>query len=220
MERTKFLKELNHTAIPLASNLFLQLQKDILCGTKKPGEKLTEQALCSEFNVSRTPVREALRQLEMDGLVENIPNRGAFVVGFSHQDMLDMYDLRKVYEMQAVRWAIQRITKEELEALEETFEFMEFYTLKNDIEKMQNINLGFHQIIYGASHNQMLRHVLSSYQIYIKYKRRGREYREDYLSSVFAEHKAIFNAFLEKDPEAGVAAMEIHMNNSKARNNI
>ena len=220
MKRTKYLQELNKTAIPLASNLFLQLQKDILCGTRKPGEKLTEQNLCSEFNVSRTPVREALRQLEMDGLVENIPNRGAFVVGFSHQDMLDMYDLRKVYEMQAIRWAIQRITEEELEALEETFEFMEFYTMKKDIEKMLNINVGFHQIIYGASHNLMLRHVLSSYQVYLKYRRRDMEYSENYLPSVLAEHKAIFNAFLTKDAQAGVAAMEVHMENSKSRNNV
>ena len=220
MDKSKYLKELNHTTIPLASNLFLQLQKDILCGTRKPGDKLTEQNLCSEFNVSRTPVREALRQLEMDGLVGNIPNRGAFVIGFTHQDMLDMYDLRKVYEMQAIRWAIQRISKEELDALEETFEFMEFYTLKNDIDKMHNINTGFHQIIYTASHNKMLRHVLSSYQIYLKYKRRDMEYQKDYLPSVLAEHKAIFNAFLAKDPEAGVAAIEIHMENSKIRNNI
>ena len=206
--------------MPLASNLFLQLQKEILCGNRKPGEKLTEQNLCSEFNVSRTPVREALRQLEMDGLVENIPNRGAFVVGFTQQDMLDMYDLRKVYEMQAIRWAIQRITEEELEALEETFEFMEFYTIKNDVEKMHNINIGFHQIIYTASHNLMLQHVLSSYQIYLKYTRRDKEYSKDYLPSVLAEHKAIFDAFLAKDPEAGVIAMEIHMENSKARNDV
>lgn len=220
MGNSNYLKELNRATMPLASNLFLQLQKEILCGTRKPGDKLTEQNLCSEFNVSRTPVREALRQLEMDGLVENIPNRGAFVVGFTQQDMLDMYDLRKVYEMQAIRWAIQRITEEELEALEETFEFMEFYTLKNDIEKMLNINVGFHQIIYGASHNLMLRHVLSSYQVYLKYKRRDMEYSDDYLAKVLAEHEAIFNAFRAKDPEAGVAAMEIHMENSKARNNV
>ena len=92
--------------------------------------------------------------------------------------------------------------------------------MKEDIEKMQNINIGFHQIIYAASHNLMLRHVLSSYQVYLKYKRKGMEYSEDYLPSVLAEHKAIFNAFRAKDPEAGVAAMEIHMENSKIRNNV
>ncbi|HPD90432.1 MAG TPA: GntR family transcriptional regulator [Bacillota bacterium] len=218
MELNKFMSESVSSNIPLAGTLFVQLQKDILCGKLKPGQKLTEQNLCAEYNVSRTPVREALRQLEMDGLVENIPNRGAFVVGFTEQDMMDMYDLRKVYEMQAVRWAITRITDEELEALEETFEFMEFYTMKKDIEKMHNINIGFHQIIYNASHNRMLQHVLSSYQIYLKYKRRDMVYDDQYLPTVLAEHQAIFQAFRAKDPEAGVRAMEIHMDHSKKRN--
>jgi len=158
--------------LPISNNLFSKLQKDILQGKMRAGEKLTEQSICDKYKVSRTPVREALRQLEMEGLIETIPNRGAFVIGFSSQDMADMYELRKAYEVQAVKWAIERITDEEMEDLEETFEFMEFYTQKNDIDKMLNINTGFHQLIYTASHNRMLQHVLSSYQIYIKHSRK------------------------------------------------
>ncbi len=219
MEIKKYVLDMKPNNQPLSGTLFVQLQKDILCGKLKPGQKLTEQDLCMEYNVSRTPVREALRQLEMDGLVENIPNRGAFVVGFSDQDLMDIYDLRKAYEIQAVRWAIERISDDELEALEETFEFMEFYTIKNDIEKMLNINTGFHQIIYSAAKNRMLQHVLSSYQIYIKHSSRNSVYQDDYLDTVLAEHKAIFEAFKSKDPEAGAAAMAIHMDKSKLRHN-
>ena len=154
----------------LSHSLFNQLRADILQGKLKPGEKLTEQRVCSEYVVSRTPVREAFQKLENDGLIETIPNRGAFVVGVTDRDIQDMYELRKAYEAIAVRWAIQRITDEEFQALQEAYEFMEFYTMRNDIEKMLVINTGFHQIIYEASHNRMLQKQLASYQNFLKYK--------------------------------------------------
>lgn len=202
---------------PLSTNLYNELQEDILTGRLEAGQKLTEQKICDEYKVSRTPVREALRQLEMDGLIENIPNRGAFVLGLSDQDISDMYDLRKSYEVLAVRWAIDRITEEELAELEETFEFMEFYTMKNDINKMLNINTAFHQIIYNATHNRMLKQHLSSYQVYLKYCNPSNYYAPNYLEEVLDEHKAIFEAFKAKDAEAGARAMEIHMDNSRGR---
>ena len=167
--------------------------------------------------VSRTPVREALKQLETDGLVENILNRGAFVVGMSDQDYEDMFELRKIYEIQAVKWAIERISEEEMEKLEETFEFMEFYTLRNDIDKMLTINTGFHQVIYEASHNRQLKKLLSSYQNFVKYKNAESVYDDDYLQSVLEEHRAIFKAFVDKDVKAGAQAMERHMNKTKER---
>lgn len=203
--------------VPISSNLYSQLQRDILTGKLKNGQKLTEQVICEEYNVSRTPVREALRQLESEGLVENILNRGSFVVGLSKQDFEDMFELRKIYEIQAVKWAIERITEEEMDALDETFEFMEFYTLRNDIDKMLTINEGFHQIIYEASHNRMLQQFLSSYQTYLKYLRKEDEYPDDYLATVLEEHRQIFQAFIEKDVEAGAEAMERHIGNSKKR---
>lgn len=202
---------------PLSTNLYTELREDILTGKLRSGEKLTEQKICNEYKVSRTPVREALRQLETDGLIENIPNRGAFVLGFSNQDIDDMYVLRKAYEVQAVRWAIERITEDELDEMEETFEFMEFYTLKKDINKMININTAFHQIIYAATHNRMLKQILSSYQIYLKHCNPSNYYAPDYLDTVLDEHRAIYSAFMAKDPEGGALAMRIHMDNSRNR---
>ena len=180
---------------PISNSLLSKLQKDILTGKLKAGQKLTEQELCREYEVSRTPVREALRQLETDGLVENILNRGAFVIGMSEQDYEDMFEMRKIYEIQAVKWAIERITEEEMDRLEETFEFMEFYTLRKDIDKMLTINTGFHQVIYEASHNRMLRKLLSSYQSFLKYKGAEAVYEDDYLQTVLEEHRDIFKAF-------------------------
>ncbi|MEG0829992.1 MAG: GntR family transcriptional regulator [Anaerovoracaceae bacterium] len=205
---------------PMSSSLFSQIQKDILTGKLVPGERLVEQAICAQYKVSRTPVREALRQLEADGLIENILNRGAIVIGLSKQDFDDMFDLRKAYEIQAVKWAIERITDEEMDELEETFEFMEFYTMKKDVDKMLTINTGFHQIIYNASHNRMLSQLLSSYQTYLKYKPGDVYNDEDYLITVLDEHRMIFKAFKEKDLEGGATAMELHISNSKSRRSI
>lgn len=203
----------------LSTDLFTSLRKDILQGKLRQGEKLTEQQICDEYNVSRTPVREAFRQLELEGFIETIPNRGAFVVGFSPQDIQDMYELRKSYEVLAVKWAIERITKEEYEKLEEAFEFMEFYTQKQDMEKMLNINMNFHELIYRASHNRMLYHILSSYQLYIKQSRT--QSRSDvssgYLDEILSEHRAIFESFKNKDVEAGIAAVSRHLDNAKQR---
>ena len=213
----KFSDDMELNNEPLSNSLLGKLQKDILTGKLKPGDKLTEQELCKAYGVSRTPVREALRQLEADGLVENILNRGAFVVGMSEQDYEDMFELRKAYEVQAVKWAIERITEEEMDRLEETFEFMEFYTLRNDIDKMLTINSGFHQVIYEASHNRMLKKLLSSYQNYLKYKGIESAYDDDYLTTVLEEHRAIFKAFKDKDVKAGTLAMEMHIDRARER---
>lgn len=213
----KFSDDMELNNAPLSNSLLGKLQKDILTGKLKPGDKLTEQELCKAYGVSRTPVREALRQLEADGLVENILNRGAFVVGMSEQDYEDMFELRKAYEVQAVKWAIERITEEEMDRLEETFEFMEFYTLRNDIDKMLTINSGFHQVIYEASHNRMLKKLLSSYQNYLKYKGMQSAYDDNYLTTVLEEHRAIFKAFKDKDVKAGALAMEMHIDRARER---
>ncbi|NLD19609.1 MAG: GntR family transcriptional regulator [Clostridiales bacterium] len=213
----KFSDDTELSNAPLSNSLLSKLQRDILTGKMKPGQKLTEQELCKAYEVSRTPVREALRQLETDGLVENILNRGAFVVGMTDQDYEDMFELRKAYEVQAVKWAIERITDEEMDKLEETFEFMEFYTMRNDISKMLTINTGFHQVIYEASHNRMLQKLLSSYQNFLKYKGIEAVYDDNYLSTVLEEHRAIFRAFTDRDVKAGALAMEMHISRAKER---
>ena len=205
-------------SLPLSVVLFGKIQKDILTGEIKQGEKLTEQRICERYKVSRTPVREALRQLEQEGLIENIPNRGAFVLGLTDQDILDLFDLRTAYEVQAAVWAVERMTKKEMEAFEETFEFMEFYTMKEDIEKMLKINMNFHKSLYKGTHNRMLIQTLSTYQLYTKYTDRYEEKDpREYLKTVLEEHRNIFNAVKERDAQKAANAMEVHMNNSKKR---
>lgn len=200
----------------LHSNLLYQLKNDILSEKFKRGEKLTEQVICNKYSVSRTPVREAFFQLESEGLLEIIPNRGAFVIGLSPQDRDDIHILRGIYEVQATRWAIERITPDELDLLGETFEFMEFYTMKKDLVKMLTINSTFHKTIYSASHNRLLKQVLTLFQAYVATPSNSPRDTED-LAIILEEHRKIYEAFISKDAVKGAKAMEEHIKNSTLR---
>ncbi|MBR0400288.1 MAG: GntR family transcriptional regulator [Mogibacterium sp.] len=202
---------------PLSAGLYQEIQRDILSGLIPSDTKLTEQAVCKKYNVSRTPVREAFRQLEADGLIENIPNRGAFVTGLTKRDISDLFDLRALFEIQAVEWAIKRMTAEDIESLRETLDFMEFYTLKDDIDKVLSFNSQFHSIIYAGTKDRMIKKTLSTYQTYLKHSAPAKTITGDYLKIILEEHRAIFEAVESKNAAAGRKAMEHHMEQSKLR---
>ncbi len=202
---------------PLSAGLYQEIQKDILSGEIPSGSKLTEAAVCKRYGVSRTPVREAFRQLEADGLIENIPNRGAFVTGLTKRDISDLFDLRALFEIQAVEWAIKRMTDDDIDALRETVEFMEFYTLKDDVEKVLSFNSQFHNTIYAGTKDRMIQKTLSMYQTYLKHSAPAKTFSGDYLRTILEEHKAIFEAFETHNVAAGRKAMEYHMEQSKLR---
>jgi len=201
----------------LSSDLVGKLRVEILTERIHPGEKLTEQTICLQFGVSRTPVREALRNLEAEGLIEIIPNRGAFAIGLSKDDIRDLYAIRTQNEMQAVRWAIERRTKEEMESIEESLDFMRFYTERNDANRMRSINSGFHKRIAIASHNRILAESLARIQEYMRYSLRVLPYLKTDLAVILKEHKTIFSAFKSNDAEAGAIAMKKHIENSLKR---
>ena len=204
----------------LSSDLASKIRIDILTERMCPGEKLTEHSISENYGVSRTPVREAFKNLEAEGLVEMIPNRGAFVVGLTRNDICDLYVLRMQSEMQAVRWAIERRTIEEMEAIEENFDFMRFYTERRDAKRMRSINSVFHKLIAAASHNRILTDNLSRIQDYIRYSSHVLPYHESALETILQEHDKVFSAFKANDPEAGALAMKKHIENSLKRARI
>ena len=102
------------------------VRERILKGEYEIGEKIKENQIASELKVSRTPIREAFKLLENEGLIDYIPNRGCFAKGFTKQDVDDIYAVREALEELAVRWAVERITPEEITALEEQVDLMEF----------------------------------------------------------------------------------------------
>ena len=103
----------------LRGKVFQKLREDILSGVYQDGDELREAAIGEEMGVSRTPVREALRQLELEGLVALVPNRGAYVTGITRKDVCDIYKIRSLLEGLCARWATEHITEKQIEALEE-----------------------------------------------------------------------------------------------------
>ncbi|MCL2492705.1 MAG: GntR family transcriptional regulator [Clostridiales bacterium] len=204
----------------LSNELAARIRIEILTERFLPGDKVTEQSFSERYGVSRTPVREALRNLETEGLIEMIPNRGAFIVGITETEIKDLYALRMNAETQAVRWAVERRTKGEMEALEESLDFMVFYTERLDAKRMRSINAGFHHRIAAAAHNRILLDELNRMQEYLRYSVRVLPYREEDLPAILEEHKKIFAAFTKKDPEKGAAAMQTHIQNSLKRTGL
>ncbi len=193
------------------------IEIDIITGKIPSGNRINERELCETYNMSRTPIREILRRIEGNGLIKSIPNRGVFAVGLNSQSIDDLYYLKTILEVQCVRWAIERIEDYQMELLEETFDFMQFYTISNDLEKILRINEGFDSIIYNAAHNKELESRLLRYNFLIKYANADVKYPLNYLPTVLEEHRAICNAFIAKDPDAGAEAAEIHLYKSMLR---
>ena len=211
------MRKMSEHARVLSTDLINKLRIEILTERMRSGDKLTEQAICEKFSVSRTPVREAFKNLESEGLVEMVPNRGAFVIGLTVDDIRDLYAIRMLNEMQAVRWAIERRTKEEMESIEESFDFMRFYTERNDAKRMRSINANFHKRIAAASHNRILADSLARIQDYTRYSSRVLPYLKTDLAVILKELKAVFAAFKSNDVEAGEIAMKKHIENSLKR---
>lgn len=190
---------------------------DILTGVLKPGQKIVEQRLCDKYAMSRTPIREILNRIASSGLIEIIANRGAFVKGLTSRDVDDLFYMKSLLYPQCVKWAVERITEEELSMLEETFAFMEFYTATEDIAKMQKINHGFDAIIYNSCHNHEMEKTLLKYDFMIKYANMDIKYPLNYLPTVLEEHRGIYDGFIKRRPEHAMEAAQIHAYKSMLR---
>lgn len=189
----------------------------ILKGEYKIGEKIKENQIATELRVSRTPIREAFKQLENEGLIDYIPNRGCFAKGFTKQDIEDIYAVRKALEVLSVEWAVNRITPEEISNLQDQSDLMEFYTTRKDGRKVLEINTDFHDIIYNATGSRFMAQVLRSYKEYIEQTRKVLFYEQEYLDEIFQEHKAILEAIKEGDAAKAKEAMARHLDGSKRR---
>lgn len=193
------------------------LRDRILKGEYAIGEKIVENQIATEFMVSRTPIRDAFKQLESEGLIDYVPNRGSFAKGFTKQDMQDIYSVRIALEQLAVEWSIERITPGELAQLDQQIELMEFYTKKKDCQKVMETNKAFHAIIYLATRSRFLAHILKSYQEYVQQARRATVSDQDNLDVICIEHKEILKAIKEKNVEEAKFKIARHLDNSKNR---
>ena len=193
------------------------VRERILKGEYQIGEKIKESSIAQELNVSRTPIREAFKTLEEEGLLDYLPNRGCYAKGFTKRDVSDIYTVREALEEIAMTWACERITDEEIDKLEEQCELMDFYTKKRDVQKILTMNSSFHDIIYTSTGSRFLAQVLRSYKGYLDKTRKSVFYREEFLDSIQEEHKAIFEAVKSRDKDLAVAAIKKHLASSKER---
>ena len=193
------------------------VRERILKGEYQIGEKIKESSIAQELNVSRTPIREAFKMLEEEGLLDYLPNRGCYAKGFTKRDVAGIYTVREALEEIAMTWACERITDEEIDKLEEQCELMDFYTKKRDVQKILTMNSSFHDIIYNSTGSRFLAQVLRSYKGYLDKTRKSVFYREEFLDSIQEEHKAIFEAVKSRDKEQAVIAIKKHLASSKER---
>lgn len=195
----------------LRAKVFNCIREDILNGKYKQGDSLVENKLAEEFGVSRTPVREAIRQLELEGLVQSIPNKGVIVKGISKQDINDIYTIKKLLEGQAARWAVERMLPEELKKLQEIVELMDYYTRKSDFEQLAKLDTEFHDIIYKACKSKVMQHILSSFHHYVQRERLGSLRVPHRAIDSLTEHQAILKSFVDHDPDEAEKYMVQHV---------
>ncbi|MCR4434657.1 MAG: GntR family transcriptional regulator [Clostridiales bacterium] len=198
----------------LRARVFNQLQNDILNGKYQYGESLIETKLCDELGVSRTPIREAIRQLELEGLVMSIPNKGTIVKGITSKDIEDIWTIRMMIEGLAARWATEKMTPEELEELKEAVELEEFYTQKNGVEQLLKFDSRFHEIMYRASKSNPLMQTLSAFHHYIRRARSASLCSPGRARKVLEEHKAILQAMMEGDADKAEKLTIEHVRNA------
>lgn len=185
----------------LSARVFHILREEILSGKYRPDEELKEKTIGEELGVSRTPVREALRQLELEGLVSIIPNRGAYVVGISQKDIRDIYEIRSRLEGLCARWAAACVTKEQIDELEENVYLADFHARKENYEQVVELDSRFHEILYTASGSEKLRHILLDFHHYAERSRKITLADPERAAKSNEEHRRIVEALKLHDEE-------------------
>jgi DNA-binding GntR family transcriptional regulator len=189
----------------------LQLEQDILAGRLLPGDHLNEGALGERFSSSRTPIREAIRQLAAQGLVEVVPRKGAFVAEISLGKLLEVFELMREIEGLCARLAAERITPEQTADLIELHKACEALTHdEKDAQKYFEVSSGFHRIIFAATQNSAIEELANAtYDRLLAYRR----YQLDTVKrpqASFAEHGKVLQAILERDGPRAERAMRAH----------
>lgn len=201
--------------LPLRDVVFKTLRQGILTGELKPGERLMEIHLANKLGVSRTPIREAIRKLELEGLVTMIPRRGAEVAQITEKSMKDVLEVRKVLDDLSVELACERITEEEKELLKSACVDFEEAVKTGDFAKIAKTDVAFHDIIVTATRNIRLSQMVNNLaeQMY--------RYRFEYIKDssqharLVQEHEEICQGIIAGDKKRALEAIEAHIDNQE-----
>ena len=202
--------------MPLRDVVFHTLRRGIMQGDLKPGERLMEIKLANRLGVSRTPIREAIRMLELEGLVVMIPRKGAQVAEITEKDLKDVLEVRMGLEELAVKFACQRITEEQLDNLYHASRKFEEAVKREDLTELAQADVDFHDLIYKATGNERLVQLLNNIreQMY--------RYRVEYLKdeeirgSLVQEHDTLLEKLSQRDLEGAKQVTQSHIERQQA----
>lgn len=212
MKEPKFEVNINEY-LPLRDVVFNTLRQAILRGELKPGERLMEIQLANKLGVSRTPIREAIRKLELEGLVLMIPRKGAEVAEITEKSLRDVLEVRRALEELAVQLVCEKITAEEVEDLKQAAKAFQETLKDGDITQIAEADVRFHDVIYLATDNQKLIQLLN------KLREQMYRYRVEYLKDkaiypqLIAEHQAIIERIEKREKEAATQVVCKHIDN-------
>ena len=201
--------------LPLRDVVFNTLRQAILTGELKPGERLMEIHLANRLGVSRTPIREAIRKLELEGLVIMIPRRGAEVAQITEKSMKDVLEVRRTLDALSAELACERISPEEEEALKKACQDFEAAVKTKDTKAIAKADVALHDIIAAATGNQRLIQLINNLaeQMY--------RYRFEYIKDatqherIIQEHRIIYESIVKKDKEAASEMAKTHIDNQE-----
>lgn len=200
---------------PLRELVCENIRQAIIDGTFSPGERLMEIQLADEMGVSRTPVREAIRKLELEGFVVMIPRRGTYVADISIKDITEIYEIRTCLDTLAAGLAAERITDEELEALNRLLVEIGQYIADNNMEKIVEADTAFHDILYQASRNERLRSIINNLREQLTGIRGRSMSYPGRLIETMEEHRTLVDSIAARDSERAQEAARVHIENAE-----
>jgi DNA-binding GntR family transcriptional regulator len=194
--------------------VYEQLYNAILDGRFEPGEHLVLEDLALEFGTSRTPLREAIRRLQTEGLVTFEPHRGAIISDLSIEELIESYHIRAVLDGLATRLATENLSDEQLVELERLVDKAEQHLNVSHPGKFEVFNRQFHEVIYQGARAPFLYDMVSNLYIKTSRQRHLSLRSPGRLAEVLAEHRAILNALLARDAEAAERCAREHHENT------
>lgn len=204
---------IEHKTISLADQVFEHIETDILSGKYSRGEILTEGKLSAEMGVSRTPVREALRRLSQEHLIEE-SGKGSVVIGISEKDLDDIFMIRQKLESLAAEFAAKKHSTQQLAELKETLELQEFYLLKQDAEHIKHMDNKFHSILYKLTGSTIFFDTLVPLHKKIQKYRKASVQSGSRAEASVKEHREIYEAIAAGDAKAASKAAFTHVENA------
>jgi DNA-binding GntR family transcriptional regulator len=200
---------------PLREIVFESLREAIISGHLKPGERLVEVQLAEEMGVSRTPVREAIRKLELEGFVVMVPRKGAYVAGISVKDIANVFEIRTALESLAAGLAAERATEEEMEKLERLLVSVAESADNNDLDGWVDKDTIFHETIYKASRNERLVQIVNNLREQIQRFRVTSLGFPGRMKVAVEEHRKIVEAISERNVALAQALAQEHIENAE-----